>query len=76
MRSDSAEGKLRSSAKIAAGIDQAEGLRRLLVSNQTQVITLVSGKQGVGRTSVTLNLASALAGRQGCASAGRESRAA
>jgi len=62
MRSDSAEGKLKSSAKIAVGVDQAEGLRRLLVSNQTQVITLVSGKQGVGRTSVTLNLASALAG--------------
>ncbi|MFA6970917.1 MAG: AAA family ATPase [Gallionella sp.] len=42
--------------------DQAEGLRRLLVSNQTQVITLVAGKQGMGRTSVTLNLAAALAG--------------
>jgi flagellar biosynthesis protein FlhG len=40
--------------------DQAEGLRRLLVSNQTQVITLVAGKQGMGRTSVTLNLAAAL----------------
>ncbi|MCX7194073.1 MAG: AAA family ATPase [Proteobacteria bacterium] len=42
--------------------DQAEGLRRMLVSNQTQVITLVAGKQGVGRTGVTLNLAAALAG--------------
>lgn len=42
--------------------DQAEGLRRLLVSNQTQVITLVAGKQGVGRTSVTINLAAALTG--------------
>lgn len=40
--------------------DQAEGLRRLLVSNQTQIITLVAGKQGVGRTSVTINLAAAL----------------
>lgn len=40
--------------------DQAEGLRRLLVSNQTQVITLVAGKAGVGRSSVTLNLAAAL----------------
>ncbi len=40
--------------------DQAEGLRRMLVSNQTQIITLVAGKQGVGRTSVTLNLAAAL----------------
>ena len=40
--------------------DQAEGLRRLLVCNQTQIITLVAGKQGVGRTSVTINLAAAL----------------
>ncbi len=40
--------------------DQAEGLRRLLVRNQTQVITLVAGKGGVGRTSATLNLAAAL----------------
>lgn len=40
--------------------DQAEGLRRLLVGNQIQVITLVAGKTGVGRTSVTLNLATAL----------------
>jgi flagellar biosynthesis protein FlhG len=41
--------------------DQAEGLRRLLVGNRTQVITLVAGKSGMGRTSVTLNLAGALA---------------
>lgn len=41
-------------------IDQAEGLRRLLVGDQIQVITLVSGKAGVGRTSTTLNLAAAL----------------
>lgn len=40
--------------------DQAEGLRRMLVCNQTQIITLVAGKQGVGRTSVTINLAAAL----------------
>lgn len=40
--------------------DQAEGLRRLLVNNQTQVITLVAGKAGVGRSSVLLNLAAAL----------------
>lgn len=40
--------------------DQAEGLRRLLVRNQIQVITMVAGKQGVGRTSMTLNLAGAL----------------
>lgn len=42
-------------------VDQAEGLRRLLVRNQTQVITVVAGKQGVGRTSTTINLAAALA---------------
>ena len=40
--------------------DQAEGLRRLLVCNQTQIITLVAAKHGVGRTSVTINLAAAL----------------
>jgi len=43
------------------GMDQAEGLRRLLVCNQTQVITVVAGKAGVGRTSATINLATALA---------------
>lgn len=43
-------------------MDQAEGLRRLLVLNQTQVITVVAGKAGVGRTSATINLAAALAG--------------
>jgi flagellar biosynthesis protein FlhG len=43
------------------GMDQAAGLRRLLVSNQTRLITVVAGKAGVGRTSMTLNLASALA---------------
>lgn len=43
------------------GVDQAEGLRRLLICNQTQVITVVAGKTGVGRTSATINLAAALA---------------
>src|SRR3990167_10319529 len=43
------------------GADQAEGLRRLLVLNQTQVITVMAGKAGVGRTSATINLAAALA---------------
>lgn len=42
-------------------LDQAEGLRRLLVSNQARVITVVAGKTGVGRTSATINLAAALA---------------
>jgi len=43
------------------GVDQAEGLRRLLICNQTQVIAVVAGKAGVGRTSATINLAAALA---------------
>src|SRR5512133_1904710 len=43
------------------GGDQAEGLRRVLVRNQTQVVTVVAGKSGIGRTSVTINLAAALA---------------
>lgn len=45
----------------SGGVDQAEGLRRLLVRNQTQVITVVSGKAGVGCSSVVINLAAALA---------------
>jgi len=60
--SANAAGQAKSRVRNVVGADQAEGLRRLLVGNQTQVITLVSGKQGVGRTSATLNLASALAG--------------
>lgn len=44
-----------------SGVDQAEGLRRLLVRNQAQVITVVAGKPGVGRTSATINFAAALA---------------
>ena len=43
------------------GIDQAEGLRRLLVCNRTQVVAVAAGKAGVGCTSTTLNLAAALA---------------
>ncbi|MDO8465141.1 MAG: AAA family ATPase [Gallionella sp.] len=47
--------------RIDCGVDQAEGLRRLLICNQTQVISVVAGKAGVGRTSTTINLATALA---------------
>lgn len=43
------------------GLDQAAGLRRLLVASQTRLITVAAGKAGVGRTSMTLNLANALA---------------
>lgn len=49
------------SHRAGAAVDQAEGLRRLLVSNQTRVVTVVAGKPGVGRTSMTINLAAALA---------------
>lgn len=44
-----------------SGMDQAEGLRRLLVSNRIRVITVAAGKPGVGCTSATINLAAALA---------------
>lgn len=43
------------------GMDQAEGLRRLLVMNQTQVVTVLAARPRVGRTSATINLAAALA---------------
>lgn len=42
-------------------VDQAEGLRRLLVRNHIQVVTVVAGKHGVGCTSTTINLATAMA---------------
>ncbi|HUW26415.1 MAG TPA: AAA family ATPase [Gallionella sp.] len=41
-------------------IDQAEGLRRLLISNRTQVIGVAAGKSGVGCTTSIINLAAAL----------------
>lgn len=43
------------------GNDQADGLRRLLVGDPTRLITVVGAKAGVGRTSMTINLAAALA---------------
>ncbi len=58
---DGSLAKFRSVEPQRLGVDdQAEGLRRMLVSSQTQIITLVAGKSGLGRTSVTLNLAAAL----------------
>ncbi len=42
------------------GVDQAEGLRRLLVAGQTRIVTVVAGRAGMGRTSATINLAAAL----------------
>jgi len=41
-------------------IDQAEGLRRLLVRPSLRVITVVGASQGLGATSVVVNLAAAL----------------
>lgn len=43
--------------------DQAEGLRRLLADDFVRVLTLTSGKRGVGKTTALLNLAGALARR-------------
>lgn len=42
------------------GADQAEGLRRLLVADQTRLISVLAGKPKLGKTSVTINLAAAL----------------
>ncbi len=60
LREDEGAAALFSAHEVLGGDDQAEGLRRLLVGSQMQVITLMSGKSGLGRTSVTLNLAAAL----------------
>jgi len=43
--------------------DQAEGLRRLLADDFVRIVTLTSGKRGVGKTSALINLAVALAKR-------------
>lgn len=47
--------------RSSIGIDQAEGLRRMLVHNKTKVVTVAAEKPGRGRASVTINLAAALA---------------
>lgn len=46
--------------RFDSGIDQAEGLRRLLVGNQARLISVLAGKSRVGKTSVIINLAAAL----------------
>ncbi|MGE5027789.1 MAG: AAA family ATPase [Betaproteobacteria bacterium] len=43
--------------------DQAEGLRRLLARDSVRVVTLTSGRAGVGKTGIVANLAVALAKR-------------
>lgn len=43
--------------------DQAEGLRRLLSEDFVRIITLTSGKRGMGKTAALVNLAAALAKR-------------
>jgi flagellar biosynthesis protein FlhG len=42
--------------------DQAEGLRRMLGRRPLRVMTVASGRRRVGKTSVVINLAAALAG--------------
>lgn len=42
-------------------IDQASGLRRMVRPHPVRVVTIASGKGGVGKTNVTVNLAIALA---------------
>lgn len=43
--------------------DQAEGLRRLLAGDFVRIVTVTGGKAGVGKTSLVVNLAAALARR-------------
>lgn len=42
-------------------VDQASGLRRMVKPQPVRVVTIASGKGGVGKTNVTVNLAIALA---------------
>lgn len=51
----------RNSNQAAGYKDQAEGLRRLLLRASLRVVTVVGARQGLGATSVVVNLAAALA---------------
>jgi flagellar biosynthesis protein FlhG len=44
-------------------IDQADGLRRLLLGERCRAVTLIAGKSDLGRTSATISLAATLARR-------------
>lgn len=54
-------GAIRERRVAEHAIDQAEGLRRLLGRDVVRVITVASGRNGVGKTQVVINLAAALA---------------
>jgi flagellar biosynthesis protein FlhG len=46
---------------VDRGMDQAHGLRRMFAPGRPRVVQIVAGREGVGRTSVAVNLAVALA---------------